>query len=245
MHTETTLPYITLWKNDLSTDYPKVKQGSIHRDYLKNTYDSHAYHCQPMTTAHISGWEFLLPQDVTIIWDGVSDSSKDHIKILDGEFYQGKRIVRTDTGNGMLTFDLNVTIETDKKHYSILKGSPNYFIEDATPIEVVIRTDYFNFFENFFCWKINKSNKPITFKKNMPIAFLINYPIDLLESTNIEFKDFNLDKDKVFQKENYAQIKSDFFKNAKDWEWSHFYRKGKISSDTELGIKIKPKLMEP
>lgn len=198
-----------------------------------------------MTTAHISGWEFLLPQDVTVIWDGTCDSAKDHIKILEGEFYDNKKIVRTDTANGMLTFDLNVTIETDKKHYSILKGSPNIFFEDADPVETIIRTDYFNFIENFFCWKIKTPNKPITFKKNMPIAFLINYPINLLESTLIQFKDFNLDNNKIKQKEEYSKIKSKFYKQSENWEWSHFYRKGKVSEDTELNIKIKPKLMEP
>ncbi len=198
-----------------------------------------------MTSAHVSGWEFLLPHDVTVVWDGVSDSSKDHIKILDGEFYQGKRIVRTDTGNSMLTFDLNVTIETDKDHYSILKGSPNYFFQGADPVEVIIRSDYFNFNENFFCWKINTPHKKITFKKDMPIAFLLNYPINLLEKTVIEFKDFSSDNNKVMQKENYSKIKDEFFENAEEWGWSHFYRKGKISDNVELNVNIKPRLMEP
>lgn len=240
-----THPYITLWKKDLNTEYPKVKQGNIKRDFLDQTYKSHGYHCQPMTSAHISGWEFILPQDIVIIWDGISDSSGEHIKILEGEFYQGIKLVRTDTANSMLTFNLNVAIETDSDHYSILKGAPNYFFPDADPVEVVIRTDYFNFIENFFCWKIKTANKPITFKKGMPIAFLVNYPNSLLESTDIEFKDISISDVKSIQQSEYLKLKENFYDNAKDWEWSHFYKKGQVSQNKKIDINIRPRLMEP
>ena len=147
--TEMILPYIKLWKQEPNSEYPKVRQASIHRDYIKDTHKSHAYHCQPMTNANVSGWDFILPQDVTVIWDGVSDSSPDHIKIIEGQYFAGSELVRTNTANGMLTFNLGVSIETDKNHYSIIKGSPNYFFNDAIPVEVIIRTDHYNFFENF------------------------------------------------------------------------------------------------
>jgi hypothetical protein len=236
-------PYITLWKNNLNTDYPNIKQGSVHRDFLKETYNSHAYHCQPMTTAHVSGWEFLLPQDVTIIWDGISDSSGEHIKILEGQFYNDQEIVRTNTGNGILTFELGVAIETDNNHYSVLKGSPNYFFQDADPVEVIIRSDYFNFLDNFFCWKIKVADKPITFPKGMPIAFLVNYPVQLLESTKIKFAE--IDDDKIKQKEEYYKIKKEFSDKSDDWQWPNFYKKGILSETNKINVQTKPKLMEP
>ena len=240
-----TLPYITLWKNDLNSEYPKVQQASIHRDYLKDTYNSHAYHCQPMTNANVSGWEFILPQDVVVVWDGINDSSSNHIKIIDGQYFNNKEIVRTTTGNGMLTFNLGVSIETDKDHYCILKGSPNYFLDDASPIEVIMRSDYYNFIENFICWKITTPNKPITFKKGMPIAFLVNYPIHLLESTLIEFKDISKNIEKNNQINKYNSLKENFYKKSKDWEWSHFYKKGTMSDENSIEVNLKPNLMEP
>ena len=240
-----TPPHITLWKKDLSTDYPEIKQGRFKRNFLDQTHNSHGYHCQPMTTAHVSGWEFILPQDVTVIWNGVYSTSETNIKILDGEYYNGVKIVRTDTGNGLITFNLNVIIETDKDHHSILKGPPNYFFEGADPVEVVIRSDYFNVIDNFFCWRMNAIDKPVTFKKGMPIAFLINYPNNLLESTNIKIN--KIEEDGLKDKENreYSEMRKDFQKNAKDWEWTNFYKKGKLSADKKIDVKIKPNLMEP
>jgi hypothetical protein len=198
-----------------------------------------------MTNANVSGWDFILPQDVTVVWDGVNDASPDHIKIIEGQYFNGVELVRTTTANGMLTFNLGVSIETDKNHYSIIKGSPNYFFNDASPVEVIIRSDHYNFIENFICWKIITANKPITFKKGMPIATLLNYPIGLLESTSISFKNIDSDKEKLEQLEKYSKLKENLGADLNDWEWTHSYRKSMPSDNNETKINLKPKLMEP
>jgi hypothetical protein len=198
-----------------------------------------------MTNANVSGWDFILPQDVTVIWDGVNDSSPDHIKVIEGQYYNGSELVRTNTANGMLTFNLGVIIETDKNHYSILKGSPNYFFDDAVPVEVIIRTDHYNFLENFICWKMTTANKPITFKKGMPIALLVNYPIGLLESTHIGFKNIDSDKEKNEQIQEYTKLKENLGTDLNEWEWTHSYRKLMSLGKNEVKVNLKPKLMEP
>lgn len=198
-----------------------------------------------MTNANVSGWDFVLPQDVTVIWDGISDSSPEHIKIIDGQYFNGIELVRTTTSNGMLTFNLGVTIETDKNHYSILKGSPNYFFNDASPVEVIIRSDYYNFLENFICWKIITPNKPITFKKGMPIAFLLNYPVELLQETSINFESINDNQEKLDQISEYLKLKEHAGANLNDWEWTHSYKKGLTYKESQVKINLKPKLMEP
>jgi len=198
-----------------------------------------------MTNANVAGWDFILPQDVVVIWDGINDSSPDHIKVIEGQYFNGVELVRTNTANGMLTFNLGVSIETDKKHYSILKASPNYFFNDASAVEVIVRSDYYNFVENFICWKIITPNKPITFKKGMPIAFLINYPIELLESTSIAFKNIIDDKEKLNQVNKYSKLKQELSNDLGDWEWSHSYKKSIINQYDHGKINLKPKLMEP
>lgn len=198
-----------------------------------------------MTNANVSGWDFVLPQDVTVIWDGINDSSPEHIKIIDGQYFNGIELVRTTTSNGMLTFNLGVTIETDKNHYSILKGSPNYFFNDASPVEVIIRSDYYNFLENFICWKIITPNKPITFKKGMPIAFLLNYPVELLQETSINFESINDNQEKLDQVSEYLKLKEHAGANLNDWEWTHSYKKGLTYKESQVKINLKPKLMEP
>jgi hypothetical protein len=237
--------FINFWKIESLIDYPIIRQGRQKRNYLNETYSSHGYHCKPMTIANVSGWEFLLPQDVTIIWDGINDSSSDHIKIIEGEYYNGKKIVATHTGNGMLTFLSNICIETDKNHFIFLDGPPNYFFEGAMPVKVAIRSDYFNYGENFFCWKITQANKEITFKKGMPFMFLLNFPINLLENTTIQIKDFKSNKELINKNDNYIKMKSTFEKENQN-KWSHFYRDGITPSFPEgNNFSLNPKLIDP
>lgn len=236
-------PYIKFWKiNDL-IDYPQIKQGNIKRDYMDDTYKSHAYHCQPMSNANIMGWEFVLPQDVSVIWDGINDPSPEHIKILDGEFYNGYSLVNTNQGNGMLQFSLNVAIETDADHFCRLTGAPNYFVNGAKAMDIILRTDYYNFNQKFFSWKMYEPNKKIVFKKGMPIAFIVNYPITLLEQTSIVIDNAKTNSELLEKQQKYREMQDQFENNSKDWEWSHFYRDGKMPTCPEGTFpKLKPVL---
>jgi hypothetical protein len=237
-------PFINFWKIDSKADYPEIRQGRVQREFLNETYMSHGYHCKPMTTSNVFGWEFLLPQDVTVIWDGIIDSSPDHIKILKGEYYNGKKMVVTHTGNGMLTFLSNICIETDPEHLSIITVPPNYLFDGAIPMDITLRTDFFHFAETFFAWRITKPNIEITFKKGMPFMFLKNYPINLLESTVTEIKNFDDDEKMVNNSKIHSNLRKDFHEKNKD-SWSHFYRDG-ITPNFPKGnnYKIFPKLKD-
>ena len=77
------------------------------------------------------GWEFILPHDVVAIWDGIADSSPDHVKILSGGDYNGISIAHPNTANGTITFEFNINLETDKDLYVLLNGAPNMFFNGA------------------------------------------------------------------------------------------------------------------
>lgn len=224
----------------------KVRQGQIRRDFLDETVKGHGYHCPVLVAPNISGWEILLPQDVTVIWDGVLSPSDKNVKILEGEFLNGQRIVGTHTGNSMVTFMFNFIIETDEDHSIILSGPPNYFFEGAIPTEALIRTDYFHYSENFFCWKMIKPNVPVTFPKGMPIAFIKNYPNKLLQSTTI-LTQYAKDNERLLNMmSEYSKMKQEFFDTSEPWEFPHHYKKGITPENKDGFDKIeKLKLMEP
>ena len=108
MHTEKTHQFIKLWTQDPNRFPYQVKQGSIKRDFLSETHKSHGYICQPTTIINTHGWEFLLPHDVEIVWDGVISPDPSHVKIISGEYYDGMRIASTLTGSGTITFQLKL-----------------------------------------------------------------------------------------------------------------------------------------
>jgi hypothetical protein len=231
--------FIKLYKNNFDLDYPIVKQGGLRRDFFDQSESGLAYNCQPMSIANSHGWEFLLPHDVRVIWDGVIDDNLGHTQILEGEFYNGEKIVSVDSGMGTVSFDFNCFIETDKDHYCILQQSPNSEYKDVYPLSAVWRSDYFNYHPLFFCWKITEPNKEIVFKKGTPVMFMMNYPIGLLENTDIYFE--KADENFMNNFKKYIRKRSAFFQENPQDEYprknTNFYKKGIGPNDEKFLYK--------
>lgn len=246
MHTNKTHQFIKLWTQDPNLFPYDVKQGSVKRDYLTETYKSHGYNCQPMTVINTHGWEFLLPHEVRVIWNGVNNSDPNNVTILDGEFYNGMRIASNLTANGTITFQLNCYLETDEDHYIVMGGSPNYFIDGVKPMSALWRSDFYKYSEANFCWKITEPNKEIVFKKGTPISFIYNYPKALLESTSISINKLSENKELELNISSYSEKRNNFYKNNEDWSWGNFYKKGIGPNDEKyLDSVFRIKLMEP
>ena len=156
------------------------------------------------------------------------------------------RIASTLTGSGTITFQLNCFFETDKDHYIMMSGSPNYFVDGVKPMNALWRSDYYTYGEANFCWKITEPNKVVTFKKGTPIAFIYNYPKDLLESTSISIENLAENKDLISKIDAYAQKRHKFYEENEDWTWGNFYKKGVGPHDEKyLDSVFKINLMEP
>jgi hypothetical protein len=186
-----------------------------------------------MSMSNMHGWEFTLPHDVVVVWDGVSNAQSDHVKILSGEKLGNLTIATTITGNATITFHFNVNVETDKGHYCLLSGPPNYPFEGAQPLNAVWRSDFYNYSQINFCWRMTKANEEITFPKGMPVMFLMNYPIGLLEKTEIEFKNVEDAPTLKDRAEKYTKKRQSFYASSPAWSWGNFYKKG-IGPDDEV-----------
>ena len=196
--------------------------------------------------SNMHGWEFTLPHDVVVVWDGISDPQSDHVRILSGEKFGDITIATTITGNATITFYFNINVETDKDHYCLLSGPPNYLFEGAQPLNAVWRSDFYNYSQLNFCWRITRANEEVVFPKGMPVMFLMNYPIGLLENTEIDFK--NVEDAPILKSKmsKYRQKRKDFYANSPAWSWGNFYKKG-IGPDDEKLVEnpFKLSLKEP
>jgi hypothetical protein len=223
----------------------EVRPARVHREYLKNTYNAHGYHCQPMTNANTHGWEILLPHDVEIIWDGVTDSGSEHVKILKGEYLEnGMKIADTGTANALITFNLQATVETHPDYYAIISGPPNFFIDGVKPMTGLIRTDWYSHNPIQHSWMITTPNKKITFPKGTPFAFFSIYPKNLLESTKFTVRQMNEEEKREIGK--YATERDKFYEAHKDeFKWTHMYRDGKKSMNDPYPQYNKPYRPQP
>jgi len=218
-----TPPYITLKNLDANITYD-VRKGSIKRDFLDNTHNAHGYHCQPMTTSNLHGWEFVLKQDVEVIWDGISSTESHHVKILRGEYNpEGKKVVDNTTANATIAFNLDAYIETDQDHYCLFMGPPNHFVKGAKPMSALIRSDWYKTSPLQYCWQITTPNKPVLFPKGTPFLFIMNYPKNLLESTNFAIK--QMTEDDRLNIDRYQAERQKYYQENPG-KFPNMYRKG-------------------
>jgi hypothetical protein len=243
-------PYIKIWKRDISIDFPEIRQGSIKREWMDKTYKRLAYFCPPITQANVHGWEFLLPHDVVVRWDGISEGfegeDSSHVSIVSGGYLGDLKIATVEPAVGQITFLFNLTVQTDPNHYLIISGPPNYIFPDAEPLNAIWRSDFFKHHDLSFAWKMTTKDKDIVFPKGMPIAFMINYPKELLESTEISIHDLTQNKELEEDIDKYIKKRTKLSRKLGQYNWAQLYRNGIGPNDEKfLDKPFKPKLQNP
>lgn len=229
-------PFIKFWKEN-NIDFPYISQSKLKKEWMDKTYNKLAYLCTPLSNATVHGWEIRLPHDVRVIWDGkwegIDGEDPSHVKILEGEKYKDTIIVTNESGVRQIAFLLNIYVETDPDHYLVFSGPPNYIFEDAFPLNFVWRSDFYNYQQLSFAWKILVPNKEIVFPKGMPIAFFTIYPKNLLESTDIEIDLLSNNIDLKKNIKTYSQKRQDLLKDD-PYKFPQLYKHGVGPNDEKF-----------
>ena len=118
--------------------HAEIKQLSIKRNWMDDTWNSHAYHCFPINLCNQMAWGISFPEDISFIWDGISDSSTEHIKIISGHRY-----VSLARGNATVSFNTGVRLTTDKNTSILQIPVPNDFNLDYLSFSSIISTSFF------------------------------------------------------------------------------------------------------
>jgi hypothetical protein len=240
-------PKIIFWSEDINASYPKIEPASANRDWMHKTYNKLAYKCTPLLEAMLNGWEIKLPQDVIVRWNGLSEGiageNPDNVSIISGEFYEDIKIVSLDAGIGTVTFLFNLIAETDEDHYLTISGPPNYIFKDAEPLTGLLRSSRFTDHPLQLTWKITSPNTEIIFPKGMPICFISMHKRNLMESTDIEIKQIDKDKDNKFIK--YTKMRSSYFKDHESYEFPQFYKNGINENGEKVLNSIKKIVLKP
>lgn len=217
---------------------PVIRQSSVRRDWMDDTYNKHAYKCLPLTEANTSGWEMILQQDVVVQWDGGLSVPR----VISGEFatfsvngqeYQ-KAIVMPSIV-GMMSFTTGWTFSTPENIWTWISGSPNYFIDGAVPLTASIPSDWWPDEFNMN-WKITKIGEPVTFHEGMPFMFFQFYDRRLMPSIEIEVENYWDKPELMDARESYGEAK---MKKVQEqpWTWMGGIRTGL----NEKGERIGPK----
>ena len=200
-------------------DLAIISSLSANREWMDDTWNAHAYHCFPVSLANKLGWSLSFPEDITFIWDGISDSSPDHVKIIKGEKY-----AYTGRANGTISFNTGIKFKTDQNVTMLQMPVPNYFRDGVQPFTTLMSTSWYDGELPIACM-ITKANEEITIKANTPVVALLPIDLSLLQNSEISVLPISeMSTNKVDMNEYSEKIRdinltgkwADFYRNATD-----------------------------
>jgi hypothetical protein len=130
----------------------------------------HSYKCLPMVVANQWGWQILCPADVRVTWDG----SRDKLGVWVEIDPQYSAAVRSQFGEGIVTFSPPWLFRTPPGWDLYAKGPSNRWKPNCIPLEGVIETWWLNFTFTFN-WKLVEPGS-VTFSKGESVGQVVPVP---------------------------------------------------------------------
>lgn len=203
-----------------------IEPLSVKRDWMDKTPDKHAYHCFPVTTANTVGWTLSCPEDIVFIWNGITDTTSDTVKIISGEQY-----CYTGRGQGSLSFNTGLILKSEK-NISVLSITPqNYFYEDFEVMSSLISTSFLNV-DFPLAIKAKVANKEITIKSGTPIATILPISLTSLKEESIEIKNFVPEPDYHAKLKSYGEAAQVLNQSG---QWTNWYRDAVDENGNSIG----------
>jgi len=228
---------VTLLK---TTPFPlEIRQASVRREWMDNTYNKHAYRCLPVTEANVCGWEIVLPHDVVFEWDGGTSVPR---------VIKGGTIERTIHGQsftqrvaqqsivGMATFSLGWVFKTPPGIHTWITGSPNYVVDGAVPLSASLASDWWPDEVNM-SWILTKERTPITFPAGSALAFFNFYRPSLLEEAEFEVENLWDYPDLTRARQAYSDAKTQKIQEQ-PWSWMNGIRTGLDHEGNRIGPRF-------
>jgi hypothetical protein len=205
----------------------EISPMSIKRDWMDLTPEKHAYRCFPVTQANMVGWNLYCDEDIKFIWNGITDTSSENVKILEGEHftYSGR-------GQSTVSFHTGLVFKTEKDVSFLVVNPANYFNPDFETMSYLISTSWY---DNDFplAIRVKTPNKEITIKAGEPIATIIPISLTAIDNTTIDMFDY-YDKDNFRQNSHriYGEAAQELNKSGK---WTDWYRDAVNEKGESLG----------
>lgn len=196
------------------------------RKWMDDSWERHAYHCFPLTLTNGLGWGISFPEDITFIWDGITDTTDTHVKILKGEEY-----CYTGRGNATISFKTGSMFRTDEDTTMLVMPVPNLFNPHAQCFTTLISTSFYKP-ELPIAWIVTTPNVEITIPAGTPIATVVPLSLKTINSYELEIKEEHLSQTEYDEMRAYGDAAQE--KNAVGL-WSKMYRNAVNSIGQKTG----------
>lgn len=217
-----------------------IEQLSIKREWMEQTANKHAYQCMPVSLTNTMGWGVSFPKEISFIWDGISDTTPDHVKVLKGSEY-----CNLGRANATISFSTYLTFKTEKNVTMLIFPVPNEFNENVQCFTTLISTSFYKS-SLPIAWKILKPNVQITIPANQPIAAIMPVSLKKLENFEMIIKNEMPPLNYKTEETNNAEF---YRKKSKQGKFGHLYRKAENYKGEKVGehevqnIKLKTTIL--
>lgn len=203
-----------------SGDLATIDQLPMHRDWMDITFDRHAYQCFPISLSNRLGWGISYPEDITFIWDGINDSTPDHVKILSGQ-----KFVYSGRGNRTISFYTGLTfVDKENESLSLLTMPvPNQFIRGTQCMTTLISPSVLQG-DLPIAWMITEPNIEITIPANTPVAAVLPISLSEVQEYSLEVTEDRPEYETDDWRKNMSERGDASQKMNSAGEWTHFYR---------------------
>jgi hypothetical protein len=198
----------------------QIDQLPLQRDWMDTTFDRHAYQCFPVSLTNRLGWGISFPEDIVFTWNGINDSTPNHVKIISGEKY-----AYSGRGNRTISFytDLTLFSEENESLSILTMPVPNQFIRGAQCMSTIISPSALQG-DLPIAWMITEPDLEITIPAGTPVAAIIPLSLTSIQ----EYELFVTSQKPPFQTEDWnnmmkkrGEVSQELNMSGK---WTHFYR---------------------
>lgn len=214
---------ILVYKN--SEDSANISQLSVKRNWMDNTAEAHAYKCFPVTLTNSLGWGISFPEDISFVWDGISDTSIHHVRVLSGHKY-----CNLGRANGTISFKTGLVFRTNENTSLLQMPVPNLFTDEYQSFTTLISTSFFQG-ELPCALRILKPNQIITIKANTPISSIIPISLSEIQGSSISYSGTEILKPSEYGEKHLDMVKEKTSKGL----WTNFYRDAIDPEGNKLG----------
>ncbi len=203
-----------------------INPMSLKRDWMDLTSENHAYRCFPVSQANVIGWDLTCTEDIEFEWDGINDSTDQHVTIVSPKgAYAGR-------GQSSISLNTGLVFKTDSD-VSIWTINPvNYFNDEFETMSSLMST---SFYDNQLPLAIKAKipNKRVVIKSGTPVATIIPISLSKLNGTNIEIVKYQYEDRKRLEKsESYGKAAQEVNKAG---QWTDWYRNAVNEKGESLG----------
>lgn len=192
-----------------------IQQLQVHREWMSDTADRHAYGCFPLTLTNSLGWGVSFDKDISFMWDGVENASPEHVKILEGQEF-----CSTGRGHATIGFNTQIVFRTDPNTTMLVMPVPNMFNKYAQCYTALISTSFYNGAIPI-AWKIMESDRVITIPAGTPVATLVPVSLTKIQDYQITIHDRPIFDNYYEEMNKYIDKYMEL--NQED-KWSNMYR---------------------